>query len=352
MLTTEERKQYSRHLILDQIGEAGQEKLRQARVLVIGAGGLGCPILQYLAAAGVGTLGIIDHDTVDQSNLQRQVLYTHDDLGQPKAATAARKLGRLNPYIRFEVFPERLTRANALEHFAAYDIIVDGSDNFPTRYLVNDAAVLTGKPLVFGAIFKFEGQVSVFNYADGPTYRCLYPTPPRPGAVPNCADIGVLGILPGVIGALQASEVVKIICGIGTPLSGKLLTYDVLSHRQLLLSFGKTSAAGVTALEEDYAFFCGLTPGVPTVEISSEALAAQREEYHLLDVRSPRERAAHSLGGLHIPLPEIPARFREIPTDKPVVVYCKSGVRSQRAIQLLREQKFTGQLLNLKGGIS
>ena len=347
MLSTEEKQQYNRHLILDQIGLKGQEKLKAAKVLVIGAGGLGCPILQYLTAAGVGTIGIIDNDTVDQSNLQRQILYTHDDIGKPKAEVAATKLARLNPFVTFITYVEFLSVDNALTLFEAYDIILDGSDNFPTRYLVNDAAVLTNKPLIFGAIFKFEGQVSVFNYNNGPTYRCLYPTAPKPGTVPNCSDIGVLGVLPGVIGSFQANEAIKIICGIGTPLSGQLLTYDMLSHRQLILEFDKTEEALVQKLQDNYALFCGITTPEHLDEISLEDLQDQRVLYNLLDVREDWERELFHIGGQHIPLGELDVRYDEVKTSKPLVVYCKSGARSAKAIELLESFGFENQLLRL-----
>ena len=258
MLTSEEKKQYNRHLILDKIGEKGQLKLKKAKVLVIGAGGLGCPVLQYLTAAGVGTIGIIDDDVVDQSNLQRQILYTIDDIGISKAITASKKLSKLNPFIKFDVYQEKLTRENAISLFEKYDIIVDGSDNFSTRYLTNDASAITRKPLVYGAIFKFEGQVSVFNYKESGSYRCLYPTPPKPDESPNCSEIGVLGVLPGIIGSLQANEVIKMICEIGEVLTNKVLIYDTLTLRQLTLKFEKSEKANITKLEEDYDFFCGI----------------------------------------------------------------------------------------------
>src|ERR1035437_2494874 len=228
-MTTEEKRRYARHIILPEIGLEGQQKLKQAKVLVVGAGGLGCPVLQYLTAAGVGTLGIIDFDTVDESNLQRQVLYSTEDIGKHKAAIAKEKLEKQNPDINLVSHVAHLTSANALEIISQYDIVVDGSDNFATRYLVNDACVILNKVLVFGSIFKFEGQVSVFNYKGGPTYRCLYPEAPAEGDVPNCAEIGVLGVLPGIVGTLQANEVIKIITGIGDILSGKLLTLDALT---------------------------------------------------------------------------------------------------------------------------
>lgn len=350
MLTPEEKKQYDRHLILNEIGTTGQEQLKKARVLVIGAGGLGCPILQYLTAAGIGTIGIVDHDTVSQSNLQRQILYTHNDIGASKATVASQRLAALNPYVTFEVYTEKLSVENAITLFEKYDIIVDGTDNFPTRYLTNDAAILTGKPLVFGAIFKFEGQVSVFNYKNGPSYRCLYPKPPKPNEVPNCSQIGVLGVLPGIIGCLQANEVIKIVCGIGEVLSGKLLTYDALTMRQLVLTFQRTPAAQLKELETSYEFFCGIS--VAEEEITLEMLQQDTTTYNLLDVRELWEREAHHIGGQHIPLGELPARIEEVATSKPLVVYCKSGMRSQRAIALLKEHHFPTSLINLKNGLS
>lgn len=348
IFSTNEKKQYDRHLILEEIGTKGQEKLKKAKILVIGAGGLGCPILQYLAAAGVGTLGIVDNDVVSQSNLQRQVLYTHEDIGKSKAKTAANKLSKLNPYITFEVHQEMLSTHNAIYLFNQYDIIVDGSDNFPTRYLTNDAAIITNKPLVFGAIFKFEGQVSVFNYKNGPTYRCLYPTPPKPGDMPNCSEIGVLGVLPGIIGSLQANEVIKIILGLGTVLSGKLLSYNTLTHQQLLLQFSKTAEAQIKSLAENYALFCEITTDNFTT-ISLKKLSANKAKYNLLDVREDWERATYHIGGQHIPLAQIPKRFKEINSSKPLVVYCKAGTRSKKAITLLQQLHFQQQLIQLEG---
>ncbi len=349
MFSKEERVQYDRHFILDGIGEKGQEKLKKAKILVIGAGGLGCPILQYLTAAGVGNIGIIDHDIVDQSNLQRQILYSIQDIGSPKVVAAANRLQGINPFVRFEVFHQKLTKDIALELFNNYDIIVDGSDNFPTRYLANDAAVLSGKPLVYGAIFKYEGQVSVFNYKDGPNYRCLFPEAPEPNTVPNCSEIGVLGVLPGIIGALQANEVLKIICGIGEVLSGKLLTFDALKAQQYSISFSKNESNVPKQLEENYAFFCGME--VQDLETDWASIKEQLEDYLLLDVRTPMEREQYHLGGIHIPLQELALRYTEIPKDKPVVVYCKAGVRSQYAISFLKEQLQDVQWINLTGGI-
>ncbi len=347
MLTSEEKKQYNRHLILDKIGEEGQLKLKQAKVLVIGAGGLGCPVLQYLTAAGVGTIGIIDDDVVDQSNLQRQILYTVDDIGLSKAKTAAKRLSRLNPFVNFKVYQKKLTRENAILVFTNYDIIVDGSDNFSTRYLVNDAAIITNKPLVYGSIFKFEGQVSVFNYQGSGTYRCLYPTPPKPNESPNCSEIGVLGVLPGIIGSLQANETIKIICEIGAVLANKLLIYDSLQMNQMVLKYEKDSKTNVTALETDYDFFCGI---LSKEEISLEELQKNKEKYNLLDVREIWEREKYHIGGQHIPLGELLERLDEVYQNKDLVVFCQSGVRSAKAIEVLSNHHFKAKLLNLKGG--
>ncbi|MCG1036750.1 HesA/MoeB/ThiF family protein [Polaribacter sargassicola] len=347
-LTLEEKKQYNRHLILNEIGEKGQLKLKQAKVLVIGAGGLGCPVLQYLTAAGVGTIGIIDDDVVDQSNLQRQVLYTIDDIGKSKAKTAANRLGKLNPFIKFDVYQEKLTRENAISLFEKYDIVVDGSDNFSTRYLTNDASVITETALVYGAIFKFEGQVSVFNYKKSASYRCLYPTPPKPGDSPNCSEIGVLGVLPGIIGSLQANEVIKLICEIGDVLTNKLLIYDTLNMRQMILKYEKNSSIIIDKLEEDYDFFCGIKTS--NNEITLQELENNLENYNLLDVREDWEREDYNIGGQHIPLDEIDDRLDEVDFSKPLIVYCASGNRSKTAIKTIMENKNKVKLLNLKGG--
>ena len=348
-LTNEEQKQYNRHLILDKIGEKGQLKLKLAKVLVIGAGGLGCPVLQYLTAAGIGTIGIIDDDIVDQSNLQRQILYTIDDVGLSKAETAAKRLSKLNPFVNFNVYKEKLINTNAISLFEKYDVIVDGSDNFSTRYLTNDAAIITNKPLVYGAIFKFEGQVSVFNYQKSATYRCLYPTPPKPDESPNCSEIGVLGVLPGIIGSLQANEAIKVICGIGEVLANKLLMYDTLTMRQMILKFEKSINTEVTTLEKDYDFFCGIK--AVKNEITFGELQKKLPKYNLLDVRENWEREQHHINGQHIPLGELQNRFKELHTDKPLVVYCKSGIRSKKAITILEKEFPKVDFINLKNGI-
>ncbi|MFL0169089.1 molybdopterin-synthase adenylyltransferase MoeB [Tenacibaculum maritimum] len=347
-LTTEERKQYNRHLILDKIGVEGQLKLKKAKVLVVGAGGLGCPILQYLTAVGVGTIGVIDNDTVSQSNLQRQILYTINDVGISKAVAAVKRLSQLNPFVKFNTYNEQLTIQNAISLFNAYDVVVDGSDNFSTRYLTNDASIITDTPLVYGAIFKFEGQVSVFNYKGSATYRCLYPVPPKPEASLNCSEIGVIGVLPGIIGSLQANETIKIICELGDVLANKLLMYDTLTMRQMILNFKRVESSQVDALEQDYDLFCGIDNS--NEEITLEALEKNKNKYHLLDVRETSERKEYHIGGQHIPLGEIIERMKEIPKNKNIVVYCKSGGRSKRAIQALIENKYEGKLINLKGG--
>ncbi|GAB1858250.1 molybdopterin-synthase adenylyltransferase MoeB [Flavobacteriaceae bacterium MHTCC 0001] len=349
MLSSSEKTIYSRHLLLNEIGVEGQEQLKQAKVLVVGAGGLGCPILQYLTAAGVGTIGIVDGDTVDVSNLQRQILYTIDAIGKSKAKCAANRLKQLNPYVGFNVYQEFLTNVNALELFSQYDIIVDGSDNFQTRYLCNDAAVITNKPLVFGSIFKFEGQVTVFNYEGGPTYRCLYPTPPSHGSVPSCSEIGVLGVLPGIVGSYQANETLKLILGIGEVLSGKLLAFNALTMNQMIFNFSKNEEIHIKALEANYDVFCGVTQ--IDEEITLEMLNKNNEAYNLLDVREDWEREQDHIGGQHIPLGDLSVKYSEIDTTKPVVVYCKSGIRSKRAIEFLEKTFENGTFINLKNGV-
>ena len=354
-----ETTRYSRHLLLPEIGAAGQHKLKAARVLVVGCGGLGCPVLQYLAAAGVGTLGLLDFDVVDASNLQRQVLYATADVGRPKALVAAEKLRAQNPLIALETHQELLSAANALALFAHYDLVVDCSDNFATRYLVNDACVLLGKPLVFGAIFKFEGQVSVFNYQGGPTYRCLYAEPPAPGEAPSCAEIGVLGVLPGLIGTMQANEALKIILEIGEVLSGRLLLVDALSMRFQTIRFRPVAAnQQLTALAPDYAAFCGEAPleAAParTPEISADELKAWQQSGRpllLLDVREPHEAARRSIGGQLLPLGQLAQRLREVASGVPVVVHCASGVRSQKATRLLLENGFA-EVYSLRNGLT
>ena len=351
MLSDKEKIQYSRHILLNEIGVDGQKKLKSAKVLVIGSGGLGCPVLQYLAAVGVGTIGIIDHDTVDQTNLQRQILYTTDDIGKPKARIAADRLSKLNPFVFFKVYTEQLDTDNAIELFEQYDIIVDGSDNFPTRYLVNDACMLADKPLVFGSIFKFQGQVSVLNYKGGPTYRCLFPEPPAPDEVANCSDIGVLGVLPGMIGSLQANEVIKMITGIGQVLNGKLLYLDALTLQQQILSFKRNDDIEILKLEDDYDFFCGIDSEIKIKEILASEFKKDLSTYQILDVRTNQEFEQFNIGGIHIPLEKLEKDITRINAEKPIVVCCQSGIRSVKAIQMISKQRNDLDLINLKGGL-
>ena len=357
-LSEKEKYRYSRHLQLEKIGEQGQEMLKAAKVLVIGAGGLGCPVLQYLTAAGVGTIGLIDFDEVDETNLQRQVLFSVSDVGINKAIAAKNRLEQLNPYINFQVYPEKLTTQNALKLFQSFDVIVDGTDNFSTRYLVNDACVLTNKPLVYGAIYKFEGQISVFNYQNGPTYRCLFPEPPEAGAVPNCSDIGVIGVLPGLIGTQQANEVIKLILKLGTPLSGKLVIYDALNATQFSVDIERNEEQ-VEKIKQldfknyDYDYFCGIKTRNPMNEISAQALKEliTKEEVQVIDVREPHETPKiESLNAINIPLQTLPSHLDKIAKDKKVIIHCQHGVRSLHAIDFLKQQGYTN-LYNLTGGI-
>jgi adenylyltransferase/sulfurtransferase len=358
-LSKEDLARYSRHLLLSEIGQKGQEKLKASSVLVIGAGGLGCPVLQYLAAAGVGRIGVIDMDVLEESNLQRQILYTVADVGMNKALAAQKRLLALNPLIEVIAYPYALDTSNALELFEQYDFIVDGTDNFATRYLVNDACVITEKPLIYGSIFKFEGQVAVFNYKNGPSYRCLFPNPPAPGEVPNCSEVGVLGVLPGVIGAMQANEVLKIILGLGNVLSEKLLVYNALNAESLILNIkanptviSETKAMETKFKEMNYEAFCGLETPSEVAEISPEVLAENLEKYILIDVRETWEQPRYeALEGIDIPLPRLMLWKDKIPKDKPVVVLCAKGIRSKIAIEQLQNQFGYTNLMNLTGGI-
>ena len=357
-LSAAETRYYSRHLLLPEIGAAGQLRLKAARVLVVGCGGLGCPVLQYLAAAGVGTLGLLDADVVDETNLHRQILFGPADVGQPKALVAAARLGALNPFVALVPHPVYLSAANALALLAEYDVVVDCTDNFATRYLVNDACVLLAKPLVFGAIFKFDGQVTVFNHQGGPTYRCLFPAPPAPGEAPSCAEIGVLGVLPGLVGTLQATETLKVITGLGELLSGRLLVIDALGMRFQTLRFRAVPEnQALTALLPDYPAFCGEAPaaaGALAPEISADELKAwlaSGRPLQLLDVREPHEHARRHIGGRPIPLAELAGALAALPADVPTVVHCASGVRSQRAAQQLLAHGFR-EVYSLRGGLA
>ena len=365
-LSNEEIRRYSRHLIMPEVGMEGQRKLKAARVLAVGTGGLGSPLALYLAAAGVGTIGLVDFDVVDDSNLQRQVLFGVKDVGRPKLAAAAERLSGINPHVRIVTHEERLTSENALEILRGYDIVADGTDNFPTRYLVNDACVLTGKPNVYASIFRFEGQASVFWAEKGPCYRCLYAEPPPPGLVPSCAEGGVLGILPGLLGVVQATETIKLILGAGEPLIGRLLLVDALSMRFRELKLKKNpdcvlcgANPTITKLV-DYEAFCGVTldaeaPGNGVPEIAVEDFKSMRdrgEDFVLVDVREPHELQICAFPeSVRIPLGDLPENLNRLSTADEIVVLCKSGARSARAVQLLRQAGFR-KVRNLAGGIN
>ncbi|MCB0402266.1 MAG: molybdopterin-synthase adenylyltransferase MoeB [Flavobacteriales bacterium] len=356
MLSDDEKYRYSRHLLLHQVGESGQERLKAANVLVVGAGGLGCPVLLYLSAAGVGTIGIIDFDTVEISNLQRQILFTTEDVGKNKALAAKERLQALNDQIRYEVYPERLTGLNAKELFGQYDLIVDGSDNFTTRYLVNDACVQTGKPFIHGAIFTFEGQFAVFNYQNGPTYRCLFPEIPDQGAIPNCAEVGVLGVLPGIIGMHQANETLKLLLGVGKPLSGKLMVFDALSGTQRTIHLQRNEeqvkvALGIDLKQHADELNCAQGKEKDEIDIEELRVLLTREPLQLVDVREPWEQPRiESLQALTIPLDDLPDMLDRLDPSKKTVVFCQHGGRSLVAIELLKQEGFKN-LVNLTGGI-
>jgi sulfur-carrier protein adenylyltransferase/sulfurtransferase len=363
-LSKDEILRYSRHLIMPEVGMEGQQKLKAARVLCIGTGGLGSPLALYLAAAGVGTLGLVDFDVVDFTNLQRQVIHFTSDVGRRKLESAKEKIAAINPFVDVKTFETRLTSENALKIFADFDIIVDGTDNFPTRFLVNDACVFTGKPNVYGSIFRFEGQASVFATKEGPCYRCLYPEPPPPGLVPSCAEGGVLGILPGLVGLIQATEAIKLILGSGEPLIGRLLLVDALSMRFRELKLKKNPECVVCGKHPtvtkliDYEEFCGLrgqekavSNGVP--EISVEELKRRldaKEDLFILDVREPHEYQICNLNGYLIPLNDLPKRVKELDSSKEMVVHCRSGGRSAKAVEFLRQAGFS-KAKNLAGGV-
>lgn len=367
-LNQEEIKRYARHLMIPEVGLEGQRKLKQSSALVVGSGGLGSPALLYLAAAGVGRIGVVDYDAVEVSNLQRQVLFGAAGLGQPKAEVARRRLLELNPTIQVDAFNTPFTSENAPAIAAGYDVLIDGTDNFPTRYLINDLAVFTGKPYVYGSIFRFEGQVSVFDARRGPCYRCLFPEPPPPGATPSCAQAGVFGILPGTIGTLQASEALKLILGIGEPLVGKLLLYDALEMSFTTVQLRKNphckvcgESPQITALI-DYEDFCGApfresageTPGSEW-DITPRQLAerlSHGEPPLLLDVRQPVEQQISSLPGAKlIPLDQLAQRMNELERSQEIIVFCRGGRRSLDAVKLLREQGFE-RSYTLRGGIN
>ena len=364
-LNNDEILRYSRHLIMPEVGMEGQLKLKQAKVLCIGAGGLGSPLALYLAAAGVGTLGIVDFDVVDVTNLQRQVIHGTSDVGRKKLDSAADTLSEINPNVEVRKFDTRLSSANALGLFREFDIIADGTDNFPTRYLVNDSCVLTGKPNVYGSVFRFEGQSSVFATKDGPCYRCLYPEPPPPGLVPSCAEGGVLGILPGLVGLIQATETVKLILGAGEPLIGRLLLVDALAMRFRELKLRKNPDCPVCGTHPtvteliDYNQFCGIrgeeASAPSTIKDMTVEELKQRldkgDDLFVLDVREPHEYQICNLGGHLIPLNDLPKRVSELDSSREIVVHCKMGGRSAKAVDFLKQSGFT-RVHNLAGGIT
>jgi molybdopterin/thiamine biosynthesis adenylyltransferase/rhodanese-related sulfurtransferase len=366
-LTPGELRRYGRHLVIPEVGEEGQRRLKAAEVLLVGAGGLGSPLALYLAAAGVGRLGIVEFDRVDETNLQRQVLFGSADVGRPKLAAAAERLRAVNPHVEVTPHAERLGAGNALALVEGYDVVADGSDNFATRYLVNDACVRLGKPDVWGAVQRFEGQVSVFWAERGPCYRCLFPEPPPPGVVPSCAEAGVLGVLPGIVGTLQASEVLKLLLGVGEPLVGRFLVFDALAMRFRELALRKAAdcpACGQGAARGplvEYEELCGELPGRGGGEGAMEELEIEVAELRrrqgegrepaVLDVREPREHAiARIPGSTLIPLGELPQRLAELDPERPLAVYCHHGIRSLHAVRLLRSRGFVGAV-SLRGGI-
>lgn len=360
---------YSRHLTIPEFGMDGQKKLKAGSVLAVGTGGLGAPMLQYLAAAGVGKIGIVDFDKVEASNLHRQILFGQKDIGKPKVQVAKEKLEDINPHIEIVVHETRLTSENALDIIRDYDVVADGTDNFPTRYLINDATVMLDKPNVHGSIFQFEGQVSVFNYVDkegtrGPNYRDLFPEPPPPGLVPDCAEAGVLGVLPGIIGCLQASEVIKILIGEGEPLAGKLFLFDALTFKTRTVNISKSPDNPLTGKNPtiteliDYESFCGITPdsesepGIKEIAVDEfKQWLGANEDVQLIDVREPHEYKVDQMGGELIPLKTVLDQADKISRGKKVVVHCRSGKRSAKAIRRLQDEYGFENLYNLKGGI-
>lgn len=357
--SVEEARRYARHFVLPEVGEAGQDRLRGARVLLVGAGGLGSPVAMYLAAAGVGTIGIVDHDVVDASNLHRQILHGTRDIGRPKLASARDRLREINPNVRVETHDLRLTSANALDLVTGYEIVVDGTDNFPTRYLINDACVLADRPNVYGAIHRFEGQVSVFATENGPCYRCLYPEPPPPHLVPSCAEGGVLGVLPGIIGSVQATEAIKLLLGIGEPLAGRLFVLDALHGRVHTVQIARDPACPACGTRElqsliDYDAFCG-GASHDADAIAPRALAerlARGEAIDLIDVREPFEWTIARIDGARlIPLGDLQRALGSLDPTRETVVYCHHGIRSAHGAAMLRAAGFR-KVLNLSGGIA
>lgn len=342
---------YNRHIILSEIGLEGQNKLNNSKVLVVGAGGLGCPVLQYLTAAGIGTIGIIDFDVVSESNLQRQILFGSSSLGENKAIAAKERLEDLNATISIQTYPEKLTHKNAISLFQDYDIIVDGTDNFSTRYLVNDASIITKKPLVYAGIYKFEGQVSVFNYNNGPSYRCLFPNPPKEGTIPNCSEIGVLGVLPGIIGTLQANEAIKLILGIGEILSGKVLYYNSLNHQTNLIKV-RRSEEEIQKVMDSAAVFESLDKEL-NCETKSRNIslkeAISKENTQWLDVRNSIHPKIDHPEVVQIPLNDLEQNLHKIDKNKEQIVFCQAGIKSQKAVSILQKHQIQ-DCFSLKNG--
>ncbi|SHG55754.1 molybdopterin-synthase adenylyltransferase MoeB [Winogradskyella jejuensis] len=344
---------YSRHISLQEIGREGQEKINASKVLVVGAGGLGCPVLQYLAAAGIGTIGVVDFDMVEESNLQRQILFGNTSLGRNKAAVAKEVLSNLNPTIAIHPYTEKLSPENVVSIFEAYDIIVDATDNFASRYLINDAAIVLNKPLVYGAIYKFEGQVTVFNHNNGPSYRCVFPNPPEKGTMPNCSEVGVLGVLPGIIGTLQANEVLKLVLDIGDTLSGKMYCFNALTNQSNTLRFHRNEleieivkARGKQFEVLDSSFFC--STDIPEIELKAIA----EEDVLFIDVREYTEQPRISLENvIEIPLASLEENIESIPTHKKIIAFCKSGMRSKQAVSILKQHHILN-CYSLKYGVN
>lgn len=359
-LAPAERRRYGRHMVIPEIGEAGQLRLKSGSALVVGAGGLGSPTLLYLAAAGVGRIGIVEFDRVDESNLQRQVLYGTSDVGERKIDVALARLRDVNPFVTLEPHPVRLDASNVIDLVSRYDIVIDGTDNFAARYLVNDACVITGRPNVYGSVFRFEGQVSVFATKEGPCYRCLHPEPPPPGVIPGCSEAGVLGVLPGLVGMIQTNEALKLIAGMGDPLIGRLLLIDALGPRFREIRLPKDPACPVCGPNPsittpvEYTLLCGDLPAEEAIEITGEDLKrriASGEPLLILDVREPHEHAMESIDGSRLlPLGQLGSRLDELPRDRPIVAHCAVGQRSLRAAKLLRDKGF--QAVSLRGGIA
>jgi len=365
LLTESEFERYSRHLVIPEVGEVGQQKLKSASVLIIGAGGLGSPLSLYLAAAGIGNIGIVDFDTVSLTNLQRQVIYDTADLGKPKAELAGKKILAINPGIKVKIYNTKLTSENAVEILRDYDIIADGTDNFSTRYLVNDACLILNKPNVYASILRFNGQVSLFNYNNGPCYRCVYPEPPAPGEIPSCEEGGVIGVLPGIIGTLQANEIIKIILGAGKTLSGRLLLFEGLttSFRELKIHKDKNcpSCSKQLTTLSDYDMLCGTNGNVLSnmsenkKEITVEELKKKienNEKFILVDVREPYETHISTIGGVLIPMKQLPYRIDELNKDDEIIVYCRTGNRSYYATEFLTDKQGFKNVKNLIGGIN